>query len=182
MPHRFLRYGAYYLHAPQRYGDAANVFLAQRAGGHAPILFLCVAALFAKQICAVGGGFKQGFQSGLSQVGTVDEGEQLTPVAGSEAEAFLQALKHQEVVVVAGSVDAGGAEDDIRNSAHNHFHLGLQLRRAVTGVGNGRTLFGEGGISFLVAFAKHRHELIYRNLSGTLSTAFRASKKERRYW
>ena len=140
--------------------------LAQGPCGQAAVLALRVGALLAEQVGVADGCLLQGVEGGQGQVGSVDERQQLLLVSGPEVEAALQALEHEVVVVVPGSVDAGGAEDDVRQPAHGQLHLGLELGGAVAGVGDGRRGLGEGGVALLVALAEHRQRAHVEELAG----------------
>ena len=95
----------------------------------------------------VGLGALAGEEDGLYDVEDVDEGDFLWAVAYGEVDVLADALGHEEVVALAGAIDACGAQD-----YPGELVVGAQpllcgeLALTVGGVGPWRVGVGDGGV------------------------------------
>ncbi len=112
---------------------AAQLFVYEVAEGrrliHLPI---------AEEVLASRLSFLQGQEDGLHHVGDIDEGDVLTLEAYGEVRVLLDALGHHEVVALAGTIDAGGAQDDVGEGGRGEGvepAFSLELAAAILGVG-----------------------------------------------
>ena len=88
-----------------------------------------------EEVGASDGAAREGEKHGRHHVLDIDEGDVLLLEANGEVGVALDALRHHEVVVLPGTIDARGTEDDDGQSALQRRLFGLQFAPAIAGVG-----------------------------------------------